>query len=235
MSTAELLKNTLLAKLPEREFRAVAARVETYDAENRHQVYEPGSAITDVHFPLTSVFSLVALAEDHRVQLEVATIGHEGMVGLPLFLGAASSPQAAFCQVPGRAARMSGEEFRAVLRDDGVLHRLLNRYTQVTMVQISQNVVCNSTHTAEQRACRWLLTTADRVNRSEYQLTQDFLAQMLGVRRPTVSEVAGNLAERGMVSYTRGIMTLLDRERLEKNACPCYELIRNEFEALAES
>jgi CRP-like cAMP-binding protein len=229
----ELRTNVLLATLPDEEFHAVAERVEVLDADIREEVYEPGSPILDVYFPLTSVFSLVGLAEGERVQVEVATIGKEGMVGLPLFLGATSSPQGSFCQVPGRAARMGGEDFRRVLRHDGALHRLLNRYTQTTMVQISQNVVCNSTHSAEQRACRWLLTTADRVGRERYSLTQEFLAQMLGVRRPTVSEVAGDLQDRGLISYTRGTMTLLDRERLEKSACGCYEVITGEFEQLA--
>lgn len=225
-----LRANAIFAQLPEREFDRIGRAAQIVQVEVRQQVYEPGGAITEVYFPISAVFSLVAVVEESRV--EVATIGHEGMVGLPLFLGASSSPQMAFCQVAGDAARLSADDLRRALVDDGGLHRALNRLTQATMVQIAQNVVCNSSHRLEQRAARWLLTTHDRVGRSEFSLTQDFLAQMLGARRPTVSQIARRLSEDGLISYARGVMRILDRPRLEQTSCQCYRIVRSEFDAL---
>jgi CRP-like cAMP-binding protein len=174
---------------------------------------------------------VVALA-DGRVSLEVATTGHEGMVGLPVFLGATSSPQAAFCQVPGDTARIGVSDFRQALSRGGVLHALLNRFTQTTMVQVAQNVVCNHTHATYVRMARWLLTTQDRVGTEEFSLTQEFLAQMLGVHRPTVSETAQRLQSEGMIRYSRGVITITDRARLEQTACECYRIVKAEFDAI---
>lgn len=232
MITDTLRRNAILARLPEAEFDRLHQQLELVDAEIRQQVYHPGQPITEVYFPLSSVFSLVALANDEQVLVEVATIGLEGMVGLPLFLGAGSSPHAAFCQVPGPAARLGADDLRRALTFDGALHRELNRFAQATMVQIAQNVVCNSTHAAEQRAARWLLTTQDRVGRDEFPLTQQFLAQMLGVRRPTVSEIASRLQAQALMRYTRGIITITDRAGLERATCDCYWVVKTEFDHL---
>lgn len=234
MSTADVLrKNAILRQLPEPEFKRIYDSAEVLDAETRQQVYEPGQPVTAVYFPLSSVYSLVAVA-DGRIVVEVATVGHEGMVGLPLFLGANSSPHAAFCQIPGQSARLTADDLRDVLNGDGVLHRVLNRLTQATMVQVAQNVVCNSSHDLEQRAARWLLTTRDRVDGDTFPLTQDFMAQMLGARRPTVSQIAARLQERGLIRYARGVMTILDRADLKASACQCYDIVRQEFDAMTE-
>lgn len=159
MTTEDRMReNAILGRLPEGEFERLHDMAKIVYSQTGQQVYEPGQPITEVYFPLSSVFSLVAMA-DGRVVIEVATIGHEGMVGLPLFLGAASSPHASFCQVPGESVRLSGDGLRRALTGDGVLHRILNRLTQATMVQVAQSVVCNNTHDLEQRAARWLLTT----------------------------------------------------------------------------
>lgn len=200
----------------------------------KQTAYEPGVSIGRVYFPLSAVYSLVAGADGH-LAVEVATIGHEGFVGLPVYLGAASSPQTAFCQIPGDAAVLGIVEFRRALSRDGALHALLSRYTQVTMVQISQNVVCNRNHPAEQRMARWLLTTQDRVGRDEFPLTQEFLAQMLGVHRPTVSETAQRIQARGVIRYRRGIVTVADRQGLVGLACDCYRIVKTEFDAIANS
>jgi CRP-like cAMP-binding protein len=231
MTDSDLRGNAILAQLPPNEFDRIARAAQVVHMDVGGQVYEPGTSIPDVYFPLTAVFSLVAVA-DEQVRIEVATVGHEGMVGLPLFLGAASSPQAAFCQIAGAAVRLRAEELRRALSDDGGLHRALNRLTQATMVQIAQNVVCNGSHQLKQRAARWLLTTEDRVGRSEFPLTQQFLAQMLGARRPTVSKVARRLSDEGLISYVRGVMRILDRAGLERASCPCYRIVRSEFDAL---
>lgn len=226
-------RNAILAQLPEDEFDRLRGMGEVLEAEIGRQVYEPGQPIREVFFPLNSVFSLVGLA-DERILVEVATVGREGMVGLPLFLGASSSPHASFCQIPGQTVRVDAADLREALTGDGALHTLLHRLTQATMIQVAQNVVCNSTHELEQRAARWLLTTHDRVEGDRYPLTQKFLAQMLGVRRPTVSQVAGRLQEAGLVRYVRGDMRILDRDGLEQTACNCYGIVRAEFDAMAD-
>jgi CRP-like cAMP-binding protein len=228
-----LTRNGVLAGLPERELVRLAERAELVQVRTRDEIYRPEGPIESVYFPLDAVFSMVAVTDGEAV-VEVATIGLEGMVGLPLFLGAPTSPHAMFCQIPGYAARMSGDDLREVLRDDGQLHARLNRYAQATMVQIAQNVVCNNTHPAEQRAARWLLMTQDRVGQPEFPLTQEFLAQMLGVRRPTVSEIAGRLQDRSLISYRRGVITVADRAGLEAATCACYAVVRAEFDALAQ-
>lgn len=227
-----MLTNAILRQLPEDEFDRLRGMGEVVDTEIGRQVYETDQPIREVLFPLNAVFSLVALA-DQRILVEVATVGREGMVGLPLFLGASSSPHAAFCQIPGQAMRVPAANLHHALTGDGALHALLHRLTQATMVQVAQNVVCNSTHGLEQRAARWLLTTHDRVDGDRYPLTQEFLAQMLGVRRPTVSQVASRLQDAGLVRYARGDMRILDRSGLEKTACNCYGIVRAEFDAMA--
>jgi CRP-like cAMP-binding protein len=227
----ELRQNALLAQLPGPEFERLAPLLRVVDTDLRHQVYEPRSLIDAVWFPLTAVFSMVALADD-RVVVEVGTVGYEGVLGLPLFLGSPTSPNAAFCQVQGRSAVLAAADLRDFLVQDGDLHRLLHRYTQTTMVQMAQNVVCNSTHSTVQRAARWMLMTADRVRSADFPLTQEFLGQMLGVRRPAVSEAAGRLQADGLIRYSRGRMTVVDRSGLEDVSCSCYGVLRAEFDAL---
>ena len=231
MAEADLRRNAILAQLPDSEMTAVLPNLHIEQPEIRHSAYEPGKPITDIYFPLTSVFSLVAMAEQ-KIVVEVATIGFEGVVGLPVFLGATTSPQSAFCQIPGATARIAVEDFRRALNHDGALHALLNRFTQATMVQIGQNVVCNSTHSTEARMARWLITTHDRVARDEFLLTQEFLSQMLGVARPTVSETAQRIQTEGSIRYSRGTMTIVDRQALERTACDCYQIIKSEFDDL---
>jgi CRP-like cAMP-binding protein len=230
-SPADLSGNALLAQLPEGELRRLRRYAEVLDVSARDQVYRPGELIEKVFFPISAVYSLVAVADGH-ITIEVATTGHEGMVGLPVFLGASSSPHAAYCQVSGQAVRLPTDGLRAVLANDGALHRALNRFAQATIVQVAQNVVCNSTHPAVQRAARWLLTTHDRVGRDDFDLTQEFFAQMLGLRRPTVSQIAQRLHISGLIDYRRGNVRILDRAGLEKSACDCYRIVRAEFEAM---
>lgn len=225
----ELHGNTLLDRLPGPEFERLRPLLVTVDARLRDQVYEPDGPIPAVYFPLTAVYSMVAVG-DGPATVEVGTVGHEGLVGLPLFLGAASSPNAAFCQVPGRAAVLTAADLRRFLVRDGDLHRLLHRYTQTMMVQMAQNVVCNTAHPVVQRAARWLLTTGDRVRRDEFPITREFLGQMLGVPRPTVSEVAERLQAEGLVRYADDRVVLVDRAGLERVTCTCYRIVRAEFD-----
>lgn len=229
--TDEFRRNAILGQLPDAELADLQPHLHLDQVETKRQAYQPGQPISDIYFPLTAVFSLLAIA-DNEIAVEVATIGYEGMVGLPVFLGAASSPQAAFCQVPGQAVRLSVAAFRQALNRDGALHGLMNRFTQATMVQVSQNVVCNRSHPTPARLARWLLTTGDRVGRDVFELTQEFLAQMLGVHRPTVSETAQKLQGRGLISYRRGVITIADRQGLRQASCECYAIIKAEFDEL---
>jgi len=228
-------RNIMLARLSDEEFTRLRPDLEIIHPDLKEQVYERGRPIEAVYFPLDAVYSMVTVVGGERGLVEVATVGYEGMVGLPLFLGAATSPTIAYCQVPGAAARLSADDFRQFLAQDGQLHGLLHRYTQTTMVQMAQNVACNVAHVAEQRAARWILTTGDRTRSDRFPITQEFLAQMLGVRRTTVSEVASKLQADGLITYTRGELTILDRRRLTDAACECYTIIRNEFDQLADN
>lgn len=227
----ELRENAILAELPVGELDALRPRLQLMDVEPRKSVYDPGKRISHVYFPTSAVFSLVAMAGS-GASVEVATTGREGMVGLPIFLGAMTSPHSAFCQVSGRAARLPANDLLAVLGRNPSLHQVLNRFTQAMMVQIAQNVLCNNTHTTEQRLCRWLLTTEDRVARPTFQITQEFMAQMLGVRRPTVSDTAGRLQDRGLIRYSRGVMTIVDRAKMEIATCDCYRIVKGEFDQI---
>jgi CRP-like cAMP-binding protein len=231
VTEGDVRRNAILAQLPESELDELRPHLRLEHSEMKRPAYEPGKPITDLYFPLTSVYSLVATA-DGQIQIEVATVGHEGMVGLPVYLGATSSPQAAFCQIPGGTVRIGVADFRQALSRGGRLHALLNRFTQATMVQVAQNVVCNRSHSTEVRMARWLLTTHDRVGRDEFPLTQEFLAQMLGVHRPTVSDTAQRIQAGGLIRYRRGIITIADRGGLERTACDCYRTVKAEFDDL---
>ncbi len=219
-------RNALLGRLPAKEYEKLAARLQPVRTAPRDVVYEKDEPLRDVYFPIDAVFSLISHSDGHIV--EVNTIGNEGMVGLPTFLGARTSPNDAYCQVPGRALGLGVGQLREVLSDDGSLHRLLSLYAQATIVQLSQNVACNRLHSAEQRCARWLLMTHDRAVRDEFPLTHEFLARMLGVRRATVTEIAGRLQDKELIRYRRGVITVLDRENLEILACECYQIIRDE-------
>ncbi|HET8672994.1 MAG TPA: Crp/Fnr family transcriptional regulator, partial [Thermoleophilaceae bacterium] len=163
------------------------------------------------------------------------TVGNEGMIGLPVFLqGTLTSAHHAFCQIPGEALRMPARSFGDVLghAENGALHGIMRRYTQALMATISRAVACNALHSVHQRACRWLLQTHDRMSVNEFILTQEFLAQMLAVTRPSVNEVARQLQDEGAIEYRRGRVTILDRAKLERQACECYGVIRDEFRRL---
>jgi CRP-like cAMP-binding protein len=164
----------------------------------------------------------------------VSTIGREGTTALPAFLGSRTSPNTLVCQIAGDAIRLPTSELPALLQGDGVLHDVLHRYTYATIVLLAQSVACNRAHSIEERACRWLLMTHDRVDEDTFELTQEFLAQMLGVRRASVSVTQGVLQSAGLIRYTRGRITVLDRVRLEESACECYSIIRDEFARMVE-
>ena len=224
-------KNRLLAALPRDGYDRLHPHLEKVSLPLKEILYEADGPIPHVFFPLNGVVSLVIVMEG-GFSLEVGTIGNEGMVGTPVFLGSESSPTRAISQVPGEALRMEAKVFQEEMKRGGPLYGLVQRYTQAMINQISQSTVCNHRHSVQKRMCRWLLMSHDRVGTDEFQLTQEFLAQMLGVRRPTVSAVAGILQKAGLLTYHRGRMTILDRKGLEAASCECYQVVREELDRL---
>lgn len=211
----------------------IAPHLEKVSLGLRHILYESLKPIENIYFPINGVMSMLAEMEEDNL-VEVATVGNEGMVGLPLFLGATLTPGKAFSQVPGDALQMTAASFRRVTENGGPLVKILHRYTQALMIQISQGTACNRAHSIDQRCARWLLLTHDRVGADEFTLTQEFLSQMLGVRRATVNDIALKLQEAGYISYTRGRIRITNRKGLESVSCRCYQIIRDEYDRMLE-
>jgi CRP-like cAMP-binding protein len=229
-----LSRNRLLAMLEDEELRRLGPEFELVSYGLKDYVYREDEPIEHVVFPTSGVLSLVSQMEDGR-GVEVATIGNEGMIGLPVFLQATvTSAHRAFSQIPGESFRMSAGRFSQFIASpyNGGLNRVLHLYTQALMSMIARAVACNALHPIQQRACRWLLITHDRIEGDEFLLTQEFLGQMLGVTRPSVNEVARELQEAGAIDYTRGHITILNRAELESRSCQCYGVIRTEFDRL---
>jgi CRP-like cAMP-binding protein len=224
-------ENRLLAALPRDESKRLRPKLEKVSLPLRQILYEADGSISHVFFPLYGVVSLVILI-DQGVSLEVGTIGNEGMVGTPVFLGSDRSPTRAISQVEGEAMRMETKFFQEEMQRAGPLHGLVQRFTQAMINQISQSTVCNHRHSVHKRMCRWLLMSHDRVGTDEFHLTQEFLAQMLGVRRPTVTAVARKLQLDGLIAYHRGQLTVLDRKGLEAASCECYKVVTKELDRL---
>jgi CRP-like cAMP-binding protein len=225
---ARPLRNRLLADLPPEEDAQLRPHLERVSLGVKDGLFEPYQPIPAVYFPETGVLSVVALMGDGKTA-EVGLVGREGMLGLPVFLGGETSPRRAFAQVPGESLRMAAAAFTAVLPRAGTLVRRLQRYTQAMFTQISQSAACNTLHETTPRCCRWLLMTHDRAGGDEFLLTHEFLAQMLGVRRASVSAVAAALQQAGLIRYRRGRITIVNRPGLEAAACECYRVIATEY------
>jgi CRP-like cAMP-binding protein len=229
----DFLANHLLAVLgsEERERLLRSAKSELFEA---HQVlYAPGREITDVYFPVGGMISVVVKMTD-AAAVEVATIGNEGVIGIPVILGVTSSAMEVLCQIPGRALKIPAAILREEIRRTASLHRLLLRYADSVMVQVAQHAACNRSHSMEQRCARWLLMTHDRVEGDAFPLTQQFLAQMLGVRRATVTIIAGALQKARLIDYSRGRIRIVDRPGLEGAACECYDVVRRVMNRVTE-
>jgi CRP-like cAMP-binding protein len=217
--------NRLLAALaPEARDRLL--RDATSEPLEAHQVlYTAGRDITHVYFPVSGMISLVVKMTDAD-DVEATTIGNEGLLGIAVILGVASTTMEALCQIAGRALRVPARAILEETRRTPRVNRLLLRYAEAMMVQLAQHAACNRTHSIEQRCARWLLMTRDRVASDEFPLTQQFLAQMLGVRRATVTTVAGALQKAGLIGYSRGRIRIVDERGLEGVACDCYDVVR---------
>lgn len=224
-----LRANRLLALLDDTVLAALAPHLQPVVLNLRDTLYEELQPMRDAWFPAGCVLSMLAVQAGADSSVEVATIGAEGVLGVPLFLGAAVSPGLVFTQVQGGALRMPADAFVQAAREQPAFARVLQRYTHALMVQIAQGAACNRVHAMEQRCARWLLQTHDRVPGDAFDLTQEFLAQMLGERRAAVNQAAGQLQQAGLIRYSRGHIEVVDRPGLERAACGCYAVIRDQY------
>jgi CRP-like cAMP-binding protein len=222
--------NRLLAALPQDEYQRLLPNLKQVPLVFGEVIYEPGEQIRNVYFPTGGIISLLATVED-RATLEVGIVGREGMVGLPAFMGVKTSGNRAVVQGAGAAIRMKARVFRNECEDGGSLTRLLRRYSHSRLTQIAQGAACNRFHMIDARLARWLLMTRDRMGTDEFQLTQEFLSNMLGVRREGVNKAAGTLQEQNLISYSRGNLLILDRPGLKAIACGCYGIIKAEYDS----
>jgi CRP-like cAMP-binding protein len=227
--------NRLLQLLPNGERHRMEASMERIPIRSHDMLHPPGERMRDVYFPLWGVVSLMTPMEDGSA-VETATVGYEGMVGIHAFLGGGIIGNAqAMGQVPGEALRMSADHFRAEVEGDGKLRQVMLAYSQALFTQIAQGVACNGVHSIQERCARWLLETHDRARSDQFVLTHEFLSDMLGVRRPSVTVAARTLQNSGIIEYTRGRINVLDRPGLEEASCECYRVIRREYENLVGS
>ena len=225
-----LTVNRLLAALPTAEYRRLLRKMEPFRLTFGEVIYESGDLIRHVYFPTSGIISLLAATDDHT-SLEVGLVGREGMVGVPIFMEVKTSTNLAVVQGAGSALRMKVMAFRQEIRNGESLARLLRRYTHSLLTQVSQSAVCNRFHAIDARLARWLLMSRDRMESDEFALTQEFLSNMLGVRREGVNKAAGKLQQQQLISYSRGTLKVLDRPGLEAIACPCYRIIKTEYDS----
>jgi CRP-like cAMP-binding protein len=226
-------RNKLLAKLPREEFEVVAPDLDMVRLQFKTILHEPFEPIEYVYFVEHGVVSMVNEPESGDI-IEFATIGPEGMAGFPILLGTRSVPSRALVQIPGDGLRMRARDLERALPRAPVLHRILLRYLMALLNQIAQSTSCNRLHEVQERCARWLLQTHDRVESDTFPLTQEFLSQMLGVHRPSVSVAARMLQKAGLIDYSRGNIRIADRKGLEAASCSCYKLIKGEYDRLLE-
>lgn len=225
------IENRLLAALPTEEYQRLVPHLELVPLKFQQILYEPGEPIAYVYFPHRAIVSLLSTMEDGTT-VEVGLVGIDGMVGTAVILGGNTTTTLANVQVPGYAMRMKAEWLKAEFNRGGALQSLLLLYTQALITQVSQIAACNRLHTLEERLARWLLTIQDRLQSDDLPLTQEFISQMLGTRRSGVTVAAGTLQQAAMIRYTRGKITILNRQALEATTCECYTLIKSEYERL---
>lgn len=228
MANPNVLKNTVLASLPPASVARLQAMLEPVTLEFGQVLYEPGTAIRYVYFPIDCLISLLTAVDKHR-SLEVGMVGNEGMAGMPFILGMGVSGVRALVQGGGGALRMAAAPFRVEFDGNPALQEALYRYMYALMAQISQTAACNRFHEAEPRLARWLLMTRDRVKSDRFPLTHEFLAHMLGTRREGVTAAASAIKRRKLIEYRRGEIRILDLKGLKTASCPCYQVIQTAF------
>lgn len=224
-------QNHLLAALPATERKRLYPHLELIHMPLGDVLYESGSQLHHVYFPTTSIVSLLYVMQD-GASAEIAVVGNEGIIGVALFMGGETTPSRAVVQSAGYAYRLKGQLLKQEFNLAGALQHLLLRYTQGLITQMAQTAVCNRHHSVDQQLCRWLLLSLDRLPSNELTMTQELIAKMLGVRREGVTEAAGKLQSVGLIHYSRGRITVLDRPGLEAKACECYQVVKREFDRL---
>jgi CRP-like cAMP-binding protein len=224
-------QNHLLAALPESDYARLAPHLELIPMKLGDVLYEPGVRLRYVYFPTTSIVSLLYVMED-GASAEIAIVGNEGILGISLFMGGETTPSRAVVQSAGYGYRLKAQLLKNEFGRFGPLLHLLLRYTQALITQMAQTAVCNRHHSVDQQLCRWLLLSLDRLASNELSMTQELIANMLGVRREGVTEAAGKLQDAGLIRYRRGRITVLDRPRLEARSCECYQVVKTEFDRL---
>lgn len=234
-ATAAACPNFILSSLPEDEYQALRPHLEFFPTPLKTVLFERGKEIRYAYFPLSGAHSVLAIMEDGAA-VEVGTVGYEGLSTVDLLTGSTQASETTICQVPGDSLRISAERFNEVLEQAPQLRRLCYRFLQAYLSQVSQSVACNRLHTTEERFARWILHSHDRARGETFQLTQEFLADMLGVHRPSISLIARSFQQAGLIRYSRGIITILDREGVEEACCECYGVVKRQFEiALGKS
>jgi CRP-like cAMP-binding protein len=224
-------ENHLLAVLSEAEWARLSPHLMLVDMPLGQVVYESGDRLDHVYFPTTSIVSLLYVMED-GASAEIAIVGNEGLIGIALFMGGETTPSRAVVQSAGCAFRLDARLMKEEFRRAGPMQRLLLRYTQALITQMAQTAVCNRHHSIDQQLCRWLLLSLDRLGSNELRMTQELIANMLGVRRPGVTEAAMKLQDAGLIRYSYGHIAVLDRPGLEARACECYGVVKREFDRL---
>jgi CRP-like cAMP-binding protein len=224
-------ENHLLAVLSDADWARLEPHLALIDMPLGQVVYESGDRLDHVYFPTSSIVSLLYVMED-GASAEIAIVGNEGLVGIALFMGGETTPSRAIVQSAGRAYRLPAAILKEEFRRGGALQRLLLRYTQALITQMAQTAVCNRHHSIDQQLCRWLLLSIDRLASNELEMTQDLIANMLGVRRAGVTEAALKLQDAGLIRYSHGHIELLNREGLEQRVCECYGVVKREFDRL---
>ena len=224
-------ENRLLASLPDSDYESLLPHLERIPMPLGMAVYESGSTQGFVYFPADSIVSLLYVLAN-GASTEIAVTGREGLVGISLFMGGETTPSRAVVQSAGHGYRVRGAQLRKLFEASGDVQHLLLRYTQALITQMTQTAVCNRHHSVDQQLCRWLLLMLDRLAADEVRMTQELIANMLGVRREGVTEAAGKLQSDGLIEYSRGRIRVIDRPRLEARVCECYAVVKREYERL---
>jgi len=224
-------QNHLLAALPASEFDRIAPDLQLVSLKLGEALYESGGQLQHVYFPTDSIVSLLYVMED-GASAEIAVVGNEGILGISLFMGGETTPSRAVVQSAGHGYRLPAQKLKQEFNRAGPMMHLLLRYTQALITQMSQTAVCNRHHSVDQQLCRWLLLSLDRLPSDELTMTQELIANMLGVRREGVTEAAGKLRAAGIIDYSRGHIKVKDRRKLEQHVCECYAVVKKEFDRL---
>ena len=227
-------QNLILAALPPEDYQRLLPQLELVEIALGRSLYESGGQLQYVFFPIEGIVSLLYVTRG-GISAELAVVGCEGMIGISLFMGGESTPNRAVVQSACKAYRLPAHVLKARFAEGGALQLILLKYTQALITQISQTAVCNLHHSVDQQLCRWLLLSLDRLPENKLQMTQELIANMLGVRRQGVTESAGKLEREGLIRYSRGLITVLDRAGLERRACECYAVVKTETERLLPS